>query len=284
MNKTNSMPHQYSWRRLRAGSFHLDGGGMFGLVPKVLWSKLTAPDDLNRIPLQTNCYFLDDGSKKILIETGFGDKWTDKQRGFYDLQRRTIADALREIDIPPETIDHVVVSHLHFDHAAGLTRFNDEGEPVPVFPGAKIHVQKKEWDDARADKTTMSQSYLESHLAPIADQVVLHEGETEIFPGAGLSVHPAPGHTWGQQAIRFADDQGVLVFPGDVMPTANHIGLAFNMGYDMEPYTNMLTKRRLLDDASRRGWRLTLAHEPGDAVVRVEPDPRKPDQFRLTPA
>lgn len=266
---------------------------MFGLVPKAIWSKLTEPDDQNRITLQTNCYLLDDApgstpgsnaSQKILIETGFGDKWTDKQRGYYDLQHRTIADALHEIDIPPETIDHVVVSHLHFDHAAGLTKFNGQGDPVPVFPKARIHVQKKEWDDARANKTTMSQSYLESHLVPIADQVVLHDGESEIFPGSGITVHPAPGHTWGQQAIRFADAQGELVFPGDVMPTANHVGLAFNMGYDMEPYTNMLTKRRLLEEATVRGWRLMLAHEPGDAVVRVQANPDNPDRFTLTPA
>src|SRR5262245_61278692 len=111
------MPHQWSWQLLRAGAFRLDGGGMFGVVPKTIWSKLVQPDDQNRIPLQTNCLLLDDGSTKVLIETGFGDKWTDKERGFFDLERRTVVDALREINIAPQQIDHVIVSHLHFDHA-----------------------------------------------------------------------------------------------------------------------------------------------------------------------
>ncbi len=282
--------HQYSWQLLRAGSLHLDGGGMFGVVPKHLWSNLTPPDEQNRIALQTNCLLLDDGESggegKILIETGFGDKWSEKERGFYDLEKRCITDALREIEVAPEDINHVIVTHLHFDHAAGLTTLDDSGEAISVFPEARIHVQKREWEDALANKSTMSKTYLESHLKPIADQVVLHDGKTEIIPGAGagIRVWPMPGHTWGQQAVRFTDEKGIIVFPGDVMPTANHVGLAFSMGYDMEPYTNLQSKQELLMQATSGGWRIAIDHEPGDAIVTVEQDSTRPGRFTLHPA
>ena len=183
------MPHPYSWQLLRAGNFHLDGGSMFGIVPKAIWSTLTTPDDANRITLQTNCLLLDDqDGNKILIETGYGDKWSDKERGFYDLQRRCVANAVREVGVAPEEISHVVLTHLHFDHAAGLTTLSDEGEPVSVFTNAKIHVQQREWDDARANRSTMTRTYLKDHLEPVADQIVTHDGECEIFPRAGIRV------------------------------------------------------------------------------------------------
>jgi len=268
---------------------------MFGVIPKSIWSKLTPPDDLNRIALQTNCLLLDDHEgTRVLIETGFGDKWSDKERGYYDLQHRTIADAIREIGLDtsaPGTINHIIVTHLHFDHAAGLTTPGPAGppgqpslEPIPVFPNAPIHVQKTEWDDALGNKSTMSRTYLRSHLDPIAGQVVLHDGAAEVFPGAGIHVEPMPGHTWGQQAVLFDDEHGTVIFPGDVIPTVNHIHPAFSLGYDMEPYTNMLTKQRLLHRAADEGIRLVLDHETGHAVVVIARTRDHADRFELAPA
>ena len=172
----------WSWKLLRAGTIRLDGGGMFGVVPKTIWSKMIAPDDLNRISLQTNCLLLDDGSNKVLIETGFGDKWSDKERGFYDLERRTVVDALGEVGCDPAAIDLVIVTHLHFDHAAALTRLDDSGEAVPTFPNAEVVVQQTEWDDALANKATMTRTYLRSHLDPVADRVRAVAGDAEILP------------------------------------------------------------------------------------------------------
>ena len=154
----------WSWKLLRAGTIRLDGGGMFGVVPRSIWSKLTTPDELNRISVQTNCLLLDNGSTKVLIETGFGDKWTDKERSYYDLQRRTVVDALREAGCEPSQIDLVVVTHLHFDHAAALTELDDSGAVAPTFPNAEIVVQRTEWEDALANKSTMTRTYLRSHL------------------------------------------------------------------------------------------------------------------------
>jgi len=275
------MSGSYAWSLLRAGAFRLDGGGMFGLVPRTMWSRLAAPDDTNRIRLQTNCLLLRGAAGTVLIETGFGDKWSEKERAIYDLERRTIVDALREAGVEPQAIDHVVVTHLHFDHAAGLTVNGPSGEPIPAFPNADVIVQRQEWEDALANKSTMTRTYLRTHLDPVADRVRLVEGDAEALPG--IRVGPMVGHTWGQQAVRFEDATGVVCFPGDVMPTIHHVGPAFNMAYDMLPYRNMLSKRALLDRAADEAWRLVLDHEPDHPVVRVERDPEHPERHRLVP-
>lgn len=270
---------EYSWSLLRAGAFRLDGGSMFGVVPRVLWSRLVEPDERNRIPLQTNCLLLrNSDGRRVLIETGYGGKWSDKERDIFALEGRTVTDALQEAGVEPDQIDVVIVSHLHFDHAGGLTHLDDAGQPVSTFPRARIVTQQTEWDDALANKSTMTRTYLRTHLDPIADQVELVDGEAEILPG--LHVWPMPGHTWGQQAVRFDDEEGTLCFAGDVMPTVNHVGLAANMGYDMLPYQNTLQKRHLLERALVEKWRLVLDHEPGDAVVRVLAEN---DRFSLEP-
>ncbi len=276
------MSNSWSWKLLRAGSLRLDGGGMFGVVPKSIWSKLTEPDEHNRIHLQTNCLLLTDGSHTVLVETGFGDKWTEKERGYYDLQRRTVVDAMKEAGVGPEEVDTVVVTHLHFDHAAALSRYDESGVAVPTFPNAEVVVQRTEWADAMANKSTMTRTYLPSTMEPVAERVRLLEGEHEILPG--LRVWPMPGHTWGQQAIRFDDEKGVVCFPGDVMPTVHHVAPAFCMGYDMLPYQNMQSKLALLSRASKENWRLVLDHEPGEAVVRVIAHEEKPGRYRLEAA
>jgi len=275
------MSNSWSWQLLRAGSFRLDGGSMFGIVPKPLWATLAAPDKRNRINLQTNCLLLDDGSHKVLIETGYGGKWSDKDRDIFHLEDRAILDALREVNVEPAEIDHIIVTHLHFDHAGGLTHFKGDGEASSSFPGAEIIVQKTEWDDALANRTTMKKTYLRDHLDPIAGQVQLIEGEAEILPG--LRVWPMIGHTWGHQAVRFEDSDGIVCFPGDVMPTVNHAGAAFNMGYDMLPWDNMRSKRSLLKRAAEEGWRIVIGHEVGEPVVRILPDADRPGEYRLQP-
>ncbi|HWB21002.1 MAG TPA: MBL fold metallo-hydrolase [Phycisphaerales bacterium] len=263
------MGQRWRWRLLRAGSLRLDGGGMFGVVPKTLWSRMAEADEQNRIGLQTNCLLLESESgEKTLIETGFGGKWSEKERGFYALEKRTVEDALQEVGLRAEEIGQVIVTHLHFDHAGGLTKLNTAGEVVRTFPNARVFVQKLEWEDALANKSTMTKTYLRNHLDPIAGCVELVDGEREILPG--VTVWPVPGHTWGQHAVRFEDEQGVVCFAGDVIPTANHVGLAFSIGYDMMPYENMLTKKKLLERAEREAWRLALDHEPGHAVMRVK--------------
>ena len=260
--------HAWSWKLLRAGSFRLDGGSMFGIIPKAIWSRWVEPDPQNRIPLQANCLLLDNGSQKVLIEAGCGDKWSTKERSIFALEDRTVVDALQEEGVQPEEISSVIVTHLHFDHAGGLSRNNTAGEAVRVFPNAEVVVQRREWEDALANKSTMSKTYLRSHLEPIREAVRLVEGSEEVLPG--IRVEPLPGHTWGIQGVFFDDqDNRTIVFPADMMPTAAHVHPAASMGYDMLPHEAMKTKRAFLERAAGEGWRIALGHEPGEAMVNA---------------
>jgi glyoxylase-like metal-dependent hydrolase (beta-lactamase superfamily II) len=326
----------YSWRLLRAGQFKLDGGSMFGLVPRVVWSKAVTADDRGRIAVQHNCLLLErsgeapstggapsDGAalpspKLVLIETGTGDKLDPKSRDIFALENRSILDALHEANCRPEDIGGVAVSHLHFDHAGGLTRLPRAGEKPDwtgpgsagehgvklSFPNATVRVQEREWIDALANRSVMTRTYFRDHLEPIRGQVQtvdsprpfpsglipdrddlpigrVEQRQTEIFPG--VFVFLAPGHTWGQQAVKFTDTRGrTVVFVPDVMPTVQHLGAAYSLGYDVEPYTSMITRRWFLEEAAAGDWLLALDHEPGNPLQRVRRNSR--GWFDLIPA
>ncbi len=259
----------WNWKVLDAGRFALDGGSMFGVVPKALWSQLVEPDSKNRIQEACNCVLLDRGDKRVLIETGYGDAWNEKEIDMFAMNGITIGDALKERDVDLESISHVILSHLHFDHAAGIT----------LLPNAKVIVQKQEWDDANANRSTMSRTYLPRILDSIRDRLELVDGNTTVLGDIQLTVRK--GHTWGLQSVQFQDSNGTVCFCSDVMPTRNHVGLAYSMGYDMLPWDNAQTKRQLLEEAFENKWRLVLCHEIGHPVVSVSKDSQ--DRFVLLP-
>lgn len=313
----SAKPH-YRCTLLRAGEFRLDAGSMFGLIPRVVWSRTVPTDDRGRITLQHNCLLLDrldagTGPKRILLEVGTGNKLSDKDRELFALGTRSITDALAEVSVHPDSIELVIPSHLHFDHAGGLTRLCQPGEtpdwtgpassfgsPRPdhgvkiTFPNASIVTQRREWDDALANRSVMTRTYFTDHLEPIRDRLLLVDSpppfapglvperdarpglpqeirETEVAPG--VSVFRVPGHTWGQQATRFTDDRGrTIVFTPDVLPTAWHVGQAYSLAYDVEPYTSTVTRGWLLAEAAERGWTLCLDHEAGNPLRTVKPN------------
>ena len=311
---------RYRFTPLRAGRLMLDGGGMFGLVPKVVWGKTVPTDDRNRITLHHNCLLLrrvdNPDAPPIVIETGTGDKADAKMRDIFGLEDRSIADAIEETGTRCEDVGTVIVSHLHFDHAGGLTRRAREGEAPDwtdpkdpssrvklTFPNAIVVAQKREWDDALANTSVMTRTYFRDHLDPVRDRMRLVESPAPFEPGqvprrdetpracvrdrmtevaSGVHVFLVPGHTWGQQAVLFTDDRGrTVAFTPDVMPTVWHVGAAYNLAYDVEPYTSMITRRWLLDEAATNNWRLFLDHEPGHPLRRAEPDGR--GWWRLVP-
>ncbi len=251
---------------------------MFGVVPRAIWSRMAPPDEANRIALQTNCLLLESEGHRVLVETGCGAKWSVKLRGMFAIEDRTVCNALQEQNVSPSDISDVIVTHLHFDHAGGLTQFGEDGSPIPVFDNATVHVQGREWEDALANRSTMTGTYLRTHLDPIAGCVSLLDGSQQILPG--IRSLPMPGHTWGQQAVLIETADGTVCFPGDVMPTRHHVGAPYSMGYDMLPYENMLTKRMLLEQAAELSWTLVLDHDPDQAVHRVHADG---DWFTLEP-
>jgi glyoxylase-like metal-dependent hydrolase (beta-lactamase superfamily II) len=242
---------------------------MFGVVPKALWSKLAEPDAQNRIPEACHCVLLEKNEERVLIETGYGDGWNEKDVDMFAMNGVTILDALQEHNIEPETIGTVILSHLHFDHAAGVT----------LLPNAKVIVQKQEWEDACANRSTMTKTYLPRVLDSIRDRVELVDGNTTVC--GDIQLTPRKGHTWGLQSIEFHDCDGVVCFCSDVMPTGNHVGLAYSMGYDMLPWDNAQTKRRLLEQAHFENWRLVLYHEPASPIASVTKDDR--GRFGLKP-
>src|SRR5258705_950470 len=184
--------------------FRLDGGAMFGVVPRNLWSKVCPPDDQNRVRLNLNCLFVDTGSDRILIETGIGDKWTAKQTAMYDIERqRPFAETLRELTgRGPEDITIVVNTHLHFDHAGGNTRLEADGSFAPAFPNARYFVSRAEYEHAEAPTERDRASYLPENWRPLREsgQLGLKEGDYEVAPGLHMETHP--GHNRSMQCLR----------------------------------------------------------------------------------
>ena len=259
----------WNWTLLDAGRFALDGGSMFGVVPKTLWSKLVAPDSRNRISEACNCVLLEKNGERVLIEAGYGDGWSDKEVDMFAMNGVTILDALEENKIDPASIGSVILSHLHFDHAAGIT----------LLPNAKVIVQKQEWFDANNNRSTMSRTYLPRVLDSIRPRMELVEGDTTVCGDIQLTLRK--GHTWGLQSVQCTTSGETICFCSDVMPTRNHVGLAYSMGYDMLPWDNARTKQELLEEAYTEGWKLVLYHEPETPVVRVIKDER--GRFSLEP-
>lgn len=253
---------------------------MFGLIPRVVWTKWFPPqgpraiDEANRMPLQQNCLLLERDGKLVVVEVGIGDKMSPKERAIYSQADAGIHAALSSIHCDVKDVSTVIVTHLHFDHAGGLTRSGPAGSPVLTFPNAQIITQRREWEDALANKSTMHKTYLREHLGPdVQERVRLVDGEQEVMPG--IRVWPIPGHTWGQQAVIIETGKGPICYVPDVMPTALHCRPTCNMAYDVEPYTSMLSREALLSRAHKEGWTLVLDHEPGNPVFKVGQDREK---------
>ncbi len=249
-------------RLVNGGNFRLDGGAMHGVVPKTIWSRLVSCDEQNRCGYATHCLLVETGGRRVLIETGNGDKFSPREKDIYGIDHdRSIAPNLRALGVEPESIDFVIMTHLHFDHSGGTTR-RDGGALRPVFPRARHVVQAREWQDATHPHERNRASYLTENLQPIAEAGLLSpvDGAAEIAPG--VRVLPTPGHTAGHQSVVLSDGHGHhVVFFGDVVPTALHLRLPFIMAYDLDVVATLESKRALLDRVEKERWLAVFGHE-----------------------
>ena len=251
------------------GSFALDGGAMFGVVPRAIWEKTDPPDARNRIALALNVTLIETQGQRILVDTGLGDKWGEKEREIYRIDRQqTLLSSLATLGLHPEDIHLVINTHLHFDHAGGNTRVED-GRTLPTFPRARYIVQMGEWEDATHPHERNRASYLEANYVPLAERRQLEtvQGEVEVAPG--VRVVPMGGHTAFHQVVIVQGDGETLVIPTDLVPTASHVPIPFIASYDLFPLGTLAAKKRLMEQASRENWRMLFYHDPRIAVGRI---------------
>ncbi len=256
-------------RFLDGGAFGLDGGAMFGVVPKVLWEKKSPPDERNRIRMRANSLLVRAHNKTILIETGNGTKWDAKQRAIYNVQDGDpLIDSLHRAGVEPDDVDIVFNTHLHFDHAGGNTRIVAD-RAVPTFRNARYVVQKSELEHALAPTERDRASYLPDNYQPITDagQWNLVDGDAEIVPG--ISVARIPGHNASIQAILLNGGGKSLAFVADLLPTRHHIPLPWIMAYDLYPMQTLETKRKWLPRFINEGWMVVFAHDPDIATATL---------------
>jgi len=268
---------------LDGGEQRLDGGAMFGVVPKPLWEKRIPADDRNRIPLALRCLLVETPSALVLIDTGVGDKDGPKFREIYGIDNASRAgratrleDALAEAGYEPADVDIVISSHLHFDHAGGNTRRVEGGMVEPSFPRARYVAQRGEFDYAHWRNERVQASYLPDNFDPLerSGRLQLLEGEVEVVPG--VRVLPTPGHTPHHTSILIQSGDQVACFLADLVPTASHLPLPWIMGYDVEPLVTLESKRQLLRRAREENWLLVFEHDPEVAWGRLSADSDRP--------
>ncbi len=245
---------------LRSGTFYLDGGAMFGVVPKVMWEKLTPSDSKNRIKLGLSCLIIRSGDKNVLIDTGICDMG-EKFRKIFSLEEVDLDGCLEKIGLTPNDIDIVINTHLHFDHCGGNTRLKGENW-VPSFPNAKYIVQEEEWEEATHSNERTQASYIPHTFIPIKEAGLLElvNGDIEILPG--IKIIQTGGHTKGHQVVLLESDNKKALYLADLIPTSSHIKTPYVMGYDLYPLETMDKKRDLLGKAIKENWLLLFEHDP----------------------
>ena len=265
---------------LEAGLQRLDGGAMFGVVPKPLWEKRIGADESNRIPLALRCLLVETPGALVLVDSGIGNKEDEKFREIYGVENEghptRVEDALRAAGFAPEDVDVVLSTHLHFDHAGGNTMRDDNGTIVPAFPRARYLVQRGELEFARRKNERIRASYPMHNIEPVVSAGLqdLVEGEAEVTEG--LRVLPTPGHTPHHQSVLVQSDGETACFLADVCPTSAHLPLPWIMGYDVEPLVTLESKRSLCERARAESWLLVFEHDPVVPWGRLDPSEERP--------
>ncbi len=260
----------YQIELLETGHFWLDGGAMFGVVPKTLWNQSNPSDEKNRVELAMRVLLVLYKERKILVDVGGGDKYSPKQQEIFkwDFRESDLKKSLQRHGIRPEEVTDVVLTHCHFDHAGGGTEMRDRQLQL-TFPRATYYVQDKHWQWALNPTDRDRGSFLKEDIEPLQNypQLKIVSGEIELFPGFQLLL--SNGHTPGLQMVKIKSGYQTLLYCGDLVPTAAHLALPYIMGYDLFPLTTLEEKRHYLDQACAEDWIIVLEHDPTHSAVRI---------------
>lgn len=262
---------------LSDGLIHLDGGAMFGVVPRVLWEKRMPPDDANRIRMGLNSLLVEGPEGRTVIETGVGGKDDEKFRSMYAIERDGGLPArLRSAGVPPEGVDHVFLTHLHFDHAGGATAWAEDGTTaVPAFPNAAYYIHGGEYEAATGHDERSAASYFARNFTPLAEAGVVTWVADGESPVPGIEILETPGHTAHHVSVAVDDGAGRrLVFLGDLFPTTAHLPLLWIMAYDLFPLTSLATRKRVLGRARDEDWLCAFVHDADRPLAYLAWDER----------
>lgn len=255
------------------GRFALDGGALFGVVPRTLWERGFVPDERNRVSLVTRAMLVQSATRNILVDLGLGSRWDGKRRAMYGIDHSSggLDGALQTAGLSRGDITDVVLSHLHFDSAGATTR--EEGGQLRLsYPNATVHLQRRHWKWAHQPSEKDAGSFRHDDFSLLEKSGKLHllEGSTELYPGIHLFV--SEGHTVGMQLVRLEAEGQTLVFCGDLVPTAAHLRAPWVSAFDLYPLTSIEEKRQLLAQAVEEGWQVFFSRDPDLAVCTVKDD------------
>jgi glyoxylase-like metal-dependent hydrolase (beta-lactamase superfamily II) len=266
---------------LEAGLQWLDGGAMFGVVPRPLWERKIAPDHRHRIPLALRCLLVEAPNALVLVDSGVGTKESEKFKDIYGVDNAgdpsRLEDAIRSAGFRVEDVDLVVSTHLHFDHAGGNVALAEDGALIPAFPRARYVMQQGEVEFAASPSERVRASYMTKNFTPLVEAGLVDavRGPTDLLEGVRLL--PTPGHTPFHQSVVLENQGETAIFLADLCPTVAHLPLPWIMGYDLEPLVTLETKRAVLGRAREEGWTILFQHDPKVPWGRLASDSEKPE-------
>ncbi len=261
---------KYELHVIETGSFGLDGGAMFGIIPKPLWNKFNPADDLNRVTLNARNLLLVNGSRKIMIDTGIGTDWDEKFVKIYRLDQteNTLIKSFDKLGIKPDEITDVLLTHLHFDHTGGSTILEDENW-IPAFPNAKYYVQKKHFEWAINPTERDRGSFIQNRFMPLHKEGLLHFVDGDVPFDDEIDFLTVNGHTSFQQMVKIHDSSNTVLYCGDLFPFTSHIPIPYVMGYDLQPLVTVQEKKKILPQAIEGNWKLFFEHDPEVIMATV---------------
>lgn len=261
---------KYKLKTILSGYIALDGGAMFGIIPKPLWIKTNPADELNRVTLSTRNLLLISEDKKILIDTGMGNKWDEKSRNIYRIDPTIELEQTLELNgVKAGEITDVLLTHLHFDHTGGSTK-EVNGKLIPAFPNARYFVQKKNFEWALNPSDRDKGSYIKENFEPLVKEGVLNLIDGEINFDENISFRIINGHTFAQQMIKISDSSNTVLYCADLMPFVSQIRIPYVMGYDLQPMITVQEKKKYLQLAADENWYLYFGHDPQFAAATVK--------------